>query len=110
MAEYTRRYFKYWEGAPPIEICIQIALLIGRVKKFADQKTIEVFPFEGLKYLCFHYKVCETDLRVRLRTAYITPFEEQMTMLRMIGYKSRWVNELRSQYYGQYDVEDGIER
>ena len=89
MAKYTRRYFKYWEGVPPIEICIQIALLFRQVKKFADQKTIGVLPFEGcVKYLCFHYKVCETDLRVRLRTAYITPFEEKMTILRKIGYKS----------------------
>ena len=85
--------------------------LLQTEKKIADEKKIGVLPFKGcIRDLCFHYKVSEANLRVRLRPAYITPFEEQMTMLRKIGYTSQWVNELRAQYYGQYNVEDGIER
>ena len=111
MAEYKRRYIKYFEGVPPIDICIELSLLFRKLKKFADEKTIGVLPFEGcVRDLCFHYKVSEANLRVKLRTAYITPFEEQMTMLRKIGYTSQWVNELRAQYYGQYNVEYGIAR
>ena len=96
MAEYKRRYIKYFEDVAPIEICIQLSLLFHKLKKFADEKTIGVLSFEScVRDLCFHYKVFEANLRPRLRTAYITPFEEQMTMLRKIGYKSQWINELR---------------
>ena len=101
MAEYKRRYIKYFEGVTPFEICIQLSLLFRKLKKIVDEKTIGVLPFEGcVKDLYFHHKVSEANLRVRLWTAYITPFEEQMTMLRKIGYTSQWVNELRTQYYG----------
>ena len=63
MSEYKRKYIKYFENVPPIEICIELALLFCKLKKFADEKSIGVLPFEGsVRDLCCHYKVSEANL------------------------------------------------
>ena len=94
-----------------MENCIQSALFFRTVKEVGTQEQIQALPFQGhVRRLCNYYKISEACMRVRLRHAYETPFEDQMTILRQIGYNSRYVNELTSQYCGDSGVEEEMER
>ena len=93
-----------------MEICIEMALLFQRVREIGTQKQVKALPFEGnRRRLCQFYKISKACLQNQLKEADEIPFEMQMDILRRIGYTSRYIIELRSQYHGD-SAEEGMER